>query len=653
MKVTELARELSMHPKELIKLLGDNRVRVKSGNAKLNPQIVAQAKKWVAGSHENREEVVIEGERFIVMPRQKWTVDTLSKSLGLPLSEIMRYILLKGMTATINSEIDESFAIEMAKKFNITLEFEGEGEKDPNASIKDRIAAMDAADDVPVGDMVERPPVITVMGHVDHGKTLLLDAIRKANVVDKEAGGITQHIGAYQVELNHKRLTFLDTPGHAAFTALRARGAQLTDVAVLVVAADDGVMPQTIEAIDHAKAAKVPIIVAINKVDKPEANIDRIKQQLADHDLLAEDWGGQVPMVQVSAKAKTGIQELLEVILIQAELLELKALETGNARAVVIESRLSRQKGPVATVLVQSGQLNVGSHFVVGISYSKVRALLNENGSKVDHVKPGSPAEIMGLAEVPRPGEVLQVFDTEKECKAVIDKRLQDPEFSGHARGGATLQSLAKQIEEGDITQLNVLVKADVHGSLEAVITSIRGIPQTKVTVNVLHSGTGTINESDIMLAKASNAIIFGFGVSINLEAQKVADEENVQVRTYRIIYEIIEDIEKAIDGLFAPEFEDVETATVEVRQLFSFSKVGSIAGCYVTEGKITRSDHIRVLRANEEIFKGKLDSLKRFKDDVKEVASGFECGIVVDDFDGIKEGDIIKSFVVREKGRR
>jgi translation initiation factor IF-2 len=546
----------------------------------------------------------------------------------------------------VNSEIPLDIARELVAGFNVTIE---------SSAIETRSTLKDSMNEIKAGEvandsaaLITRPPVITIMGHVDHGKTLLLDTIRQTNVVEGEAGGITQHIGAYQVEIHGRKLTFLDTPGHAAFTALRARGAQVTDIVILVVAADEGIRPQTIEAIDHARAAKVPILVAINKMDKPEANPEKVKQELSVHDLLAEDWGGTTVMLPISAKKREGIQELLEMIVLMADMQDLKASLTLPAKAVVIESHLSRQRGPVATVLIKSGTLRVGDHFVIDGDYGKVRAMHNDLGKDIAEATPGAPVEILGISSVPSPGSILEVMKEEKEAKKIAEQR--KIALNSNKQRAMSLESLSQHITEGDLKPLNLVVKADVNGSLEAIVASINELKTGNVHLQIIHYATGDVNENDVMLAIASQAIVICFNVGVNAEARRLADNEAVSIRHYRIIYEILDDINKSIKGLYTPEYEEVKTGVIEVRQLFKFSKVGVIAGSYVTEGKVQRNSIAVITRAGTDIYKGKIASLKRFKEDVKEVVQGFECGVVMDAFPNLQEKDIITVFTTQEK---
>ncbi|NMA13850.1 MAG: translation initiation factor IF-2, partial [Clostridia bacterium] len=496
----------------------------------------------------------------------------------------------------------------------------------------------------------ERPPVVTVMGHVDHGKTSLLDAIRKANVIATEAGGITQHIGAYQVEINNKRITFLDTPGHEAFTAMRARGTQVTDIAILVVAADDGVMPQTIEAINHAKAAEVPIIVAINKIDKPSANPEKVKQELTEHGIIAEEWGGDTIMVPVSAKTQEGIPQLLEMILLVAEVGELKANPNRLARGTVVEAELDKGRGPVATVLVQKGTLHIGDNVVAGTTFGKVRAMIDDKGRRVKTARPSTPVEVLGFSEVPPAGEVFVAIADEKDARHIAGKyqiKKREEELGKTAR--VSLDDLFKQISEGEVKELNIIIKADVQGSIEALSQSLNKLSTNEVRVNTIHSGVGTITESDVMLASASNAIIIGFNVRPDTNTRKVIEAENIDLRLYRVIYDAIDDVKAAMAGLLEPTFKEVVIGRAEVRATSKVPKVGTIAGSYVTEGKITRQAGVRVIRDGIVIHEGKISSLKRFKDDVKEVVSGYECGIGVENFNDVKENDAIEAFIMEE----
>ena len=501
-------------------------------------------------------------------------------------------------------------------------------------------------------DLVPRPPVVTVMGHVDHGKTTLLDYIRKTNVAAREAGGITQHIGAYKVKLPDGEITFIDTPGHHAFTTMRARGAQVTDIVILVVAADDGVMPQTVEAINHAKAAGVPIIVAINKIDKPEANPERVKQELSKYGLIPEEWGGDTIMVPISAKTGQGVDELLEMVLLQAEMLELKANPNKPARGTVLESKLDPKRGPVATLLVQDGTLRVGDAFVAGLHWGKVRAMVNELGERLKEAGPSTPVEVLGLSDVPLAGEPFFVVENEKKAREISEERKERAKEALQEKPRLSLEELMKKLAEGESKELRIVLKADVQGSLEAIKEAVEKLSTDEVKVNIIHSAVGAITETDVMLAQASGAIIVGFNVRPDSKAKKAAEREKVEIRTYRVIYDLIDDVKKAMAGMLEPEYEEVVLGRAEVRQVFNVPKVGKVAGCYVLEGKITRNAQIRVLRDGVIVHEGKLASLKRFKDDVREVAAGYECGMAIDGFQDIKEGDIIEAYELQEVRR-
>lgn len=567
------------------------------------------------------------------------TVKELASKMTYPVSDVIKKLMLMGTMATINQELDFDTATLVAGEFGIATE-----ELPPEVDLTE----IPEIEDDPK-KLVLRPPVVTVMGHVDHGKTSLLDAIRKTSVTSNEAGGITQHIGAYQVMCNGQKIVFLDTPGHEAFTAMRARGAQVTDIAVLVVAADDGVMPQTLEAINHAKAAKVPIVVAINKIDKPGANPDHVKQQLAEHELIPEEWGGQTIMVPVSAKKKIGINDLLEMILLVAEVQELKANPNRDARGVIIEARLDKGRGPVASVLVQNGTLRIGDFVIAGTTYGKVRAMVNDRGEKVKKAGPSMPVEVLGLSDVPEAGDEMAVLD-EKLAKTIAGKRIEKQRNELIRSKKVSLDDLFNQINEGDIKELNILIKADVQGSVEAVSSSLLALnkKESEVRVNVIHSGVGAVSESDVMLASAANALIIAFNVRPDANARKLADTEKIDIHTYRVIYEAIDDIESAMKGMLAPKFKEVIQGKVEIRQVMKFSKA-LVAGSYVLEGKVCNNSKIRLIRDNIVLYEGQIESLRRFKDDVKEVQAGFECGITIDNYRDFKEGDILEVYTMEE----
>ena len=566
------------------------------------------------------------------------TVKELAEKMGREVSEIIKKLMLLGVMASINQEVDVDTATIVAEEFGVTVT-EVEPEEDPT----DIIEIEDAPE-----TLKPRPPVVTIMGHVDHGKTSLLDVIRQTNVTAGEAGGITQHIGAYQVRYNDNKITFLDTPGHEAFTAMRLRGAKSTDIAVLVVAADDGVMPQTIEAINHAKSADVPIIVAINKMDKPGANPDHVKQQLSEHGLLPEEWGGDVIMVPVSAKKKQGIDDLLENILLVAEVMELKANPNRKAYGVVIEAQLDKGRGAVCTVLVQKGSLRVGDTVLAGTAYGKVRAMTNERGEKVKVARPSMPVEILGFSEVPQAGEIIYGMD-DNEARTIAEKRIAKQRVQElQATHKVTLDDIFNQIQQGELKDLNIIIKADVQGSVEALRQSLEGIKNPEVRIVIVHAAVGAINESDIMLASASNAIVMGFNVRPDANVRRAAEQEKVDLRTYRVIYDAINDVESAMRGMLAPQFKEVVVGRAEVRQVISTPKA-IVAGSYVTEGRITNDSEVRLIRDGIVVFEGKVDSLRRFKDEVKEVKTSFECGISLEGYRDIKEGDVIEAYLMEE----
>ena len=552
---------------------------------------------------------------------------------------IIKKLFLEGKIVTVNQEISYEDAENIAMEYDILCE------KEVKVDVIEELLKEDEEDEA---DLVERPPVICVMGHVDHGKTSLLDAIRKTNVTDREAGGITQHIGAYTVNVGGRKITFLDTPGHEAFTAMRMRGANATDIAILVVAADDGVMPQTVEAINHAKAAGVEIIVAVNKIDKPSANIDRVKQELAEYELIPEDWGGSTVFAPVSAKSGEGIDQLLDMILLTADIMELKANPKRKARGLVIEAELDKGRGPVATVLVQKGTLHVGDFISAGVAHGKVRAMIDDKGRRVKEAGPSTPVEILGLSDVPSAGEVFLAHDNDKTAKAYAETYLaQNKEkMLEETKGRMSLDDLFSQIQEGNLKELNLIVKADVQGSVEAVKQSLMKLSNEEVVVKCIHGGVGAINESDVSLASASNAIIIGFNVRPDATAKATAEREGVDVRLYKVIYQAIEDIEAAMKGMLDPVYEEKVIGHAEVRQIFKASAIGNIAGSYVLDGVFQRGCKVRITREGEQIFEGNLASLKRFKDDVKEVKAGYECGLVFEGFDKMQELEKLRFMV-------
>ena len=576
---------------------------------------------------------------------EKLTIRELAEKMKMQPSVIVKKLFMEGIMVTVNHEIDFEKAQEIALEFDIIAEQE---EK------VDVIEELLKEEEEDASTLVPRPPVVCVMGHVDHGKTSLLDAIRRTNVTDREAGGITQHIGAYVVSIKGQKITFLDTPGHEAFTAMRMRGANATDIAVLVVAADDGVMPQTVEAINHAKAAGVEIIVAINKVDKPSANIERVKQELSEYELIPEDWGGSTIFVPVSAKTHDGIEELLEMILLTSEVCELKANPKRRARGLVIEAQLDKGKGPVATILVQKGTLRVGDFIAAGASSGKVRAMMDDKGRRVKEAGPSTPVEILGLSDVPNAGEVLVATENDKEAKHFAATFVSENKnkLLEETKAKMSLDDLFNQIQEGNLKELNIVVKADVQGSVEAVKQSLVKLSNEEVVVKIIHGGVGAINESDVTLASASNAIIIGFNVRPDATAKTIAEQEGVDLRLYRVIYQALEDVEAAMKGMLDPVFEEKVIGHAEVRQIFKASGVGNIAGSYVLDGVFQRGCSVRITREGSQIFEGPLASLKRFKDDVKEVRAGYECGLVFEGFNDIQEFDQVEAYTMVEVPR-
>lgn len=652
-RVYEIAKQLNISNKELIDVINndlglniknhmsvleeqDQKVIMDIFNKK-NNKISEQEETLVEDVKQEEEEEV----KIIKIPT-KITVKNLAEKLEKQSSEIVKLLMKKGIMATINEEVDFKTATEIAENFDILVEQEEE------VDILEEVFAEDMDDEK---DLVERPPVVVVMGHVDHGKTSLLDVIRHSSVTTSEAGGITQHIGAYTVQINGKNISFLDTPGHEAFTAMRMRGAQVTDIAILVVAADDGVMPQTVEAINHAKAANVDIIVAINKIDKPGANPDRVKQELSEYGLLTEDWGGQTICVPVSALKKQGIDTLLEMVLLVAEIKELRANPNKPARGTIIEAQLDKGRGPVATVLVQSGTLKVGDPIVVGTTFGKIRAMTDDKGKKVKKAGPSTPVEILGLSEVPFAGDAFYVAKSEKQARqlseAVIAKgRVDMIKFTPNK---VSLDDLFTQIQAGNVKDLNIVVKADVQGSVEALKQSLEKLSNEEVRIRTIHGGVGAITESDVMLAATSGAIIIGFNVRPEASAKSFAEEQKVDIRLYRIIYNAIEDIEAAMKGMLEPIYKEKVIGHAEIRQTFKASNVGTIGGSYVLDGKFERNCKVRILRNNIVVYEGELESLKRFKDDVKEVKEGYECGLLFNKYNDIKVGDQVEAFVMEE----
>lgn len=600
----------------------------------------APRKKQLKSNFPTKKEEIVAKDGVIVY-EEGITVGQLADKIGQTPANVIKVLFLLGTMVTINSSLNDE-QVEL-----ICLEYGFEVEKHVEVS-EVNFEEIDIQDDEK--DLQPRCPVVTIMGHVDHGKTTLLDTIRKSAVVEGEFGGITQHIGAYQVEVNGKKVTFLDTPGHEAFTAMRARGAQVTDIVIIVVAADDGVMPQTKEAIDHAKAAGVPIVVAINKIDKEGADPERIKGEMAEHGLLPEDWGGDTVYCEISAKKRIGIEELLETLTVVAELADLKANPNRYAYGSVVEGKLDKGRGPVATLLVENGTLRAGDPIVVGTSFGRVRQMLDDRGKIIKEALPATPVEITGLNDVPVAGDKFMAFENEKQARSVGETRLKAKQDKERSSGAAlSLDDLYSQIKEGEMIDLNIIVKADVQGTAEAVKASLEKIDVDGVRVNVIRSTAGGISESDILLASASQAIIYGFNVRPNAKVRQKAEEEGIEIRLHNIIYKMVEEIETAMKGMLAPEIKEVVTGQAEIRQVIKVSKVGNIAGCYVTDGFIRRNCGIRLLRDSVVVYEGKLGSLKRFQDDAKEVAAGFECGLSIENFNDIKEGDIVEGYIMEE----
>ncbi|WP_066893768.1 translation initiation factor IF-2 [Clostridium nigeriense] len=675
-RVYELAKELKISSKELIELLmnefsvdvknhmsviededaelikeligetenPDNKTIVDEYEEILAEEVNNQAKKKKRKKNEELVETIGEGGSGVVEIGETITVKELSEKLGKPTADVIKTLIFTGVMAGINQEIDFATAEKVCEKYECLVVKKEE---------KEELEIVEE-EEVVEENLVKRPPIVTVMGHVDHGKTSLLDAIRKAKVTASEAGGITQHIGAYTVNLNGEKLTFLDTPGHEAFTAMRARGAQVTDVVILVVAADDGIMPQTKEAISHCKAAGVPMIVAINKIDRPGANIDRVKQELTEYELVAEDWGGDTICVPVSAKTGENLDQLLEMVLLTSEMAELKADPKRKAKGTVIEAKLDKGRGAVATLLIQNGTLHVGDSILVGSTYGRIRAMFDDKGKSIKNAGPSIPVEILGLSEVPSAGDRFTVVKDEKTARNMAETRKQKiKDESFHSANRVSLEDLYSQIQEGTVKELSIIVKADVQGSVQAIKQSLEKLSTEDVKVRVIHGGVGAITETDVTLATASNALLIGFNVRPDSNASTIADKEGVEIKTYRIIYDAIEDVKSAMIGMLDPEYKEVVNGKAEVRVVYKISNVGTIAGCYVTDGKILRNSEVRVIRDGIVIFESTLASLKRFKDDAKEVNTGYECGLSVEKFNDIKEGDVIESFSMQAVERK
>lgn len=643
-KISKLAEELNINKEELEVYIAEKGYRVKNGNIELRRNEIENLKNIFNKEQKTKK---IESKESVSKNKQKFTVNEnstvkdFSETIGKNPSEIIALLFQMGEMVTINQVLSKDEMNIIAEELGIEVEFE---EKEIEEE-----EGMEA----PEGEWITRPPVVTVMGHVDHGKTKLLDAIRKTDVVSGEAGGITQHIGAYQINHNGKKITFIDTPGHETFTAMRARGAKITDIVVLVVAADDGVKPQTIEAIDHAKAAGVPIIVAVNKIDKEGANPDKVRQQLAQHDLSPEEWGGKTVFVDVSAKAAMNIDELIDMILLVSEMGELKAVSETPAQGVVIEAKIDKGRGPVASVLVEHGKLIVGNNIVSGTAHGKVRALFNDRGVKVKEATPSEPVEIIGFTNLPNAGDKLKVVADEREAKSIADQRaLKERIIKEKAHRHITLDDLHAKLEEGKLQELNLVVKTDVKGSIEALQDALGKLDQSEVRIKVIHSGVGAITETDVMLSTASDAILVGFNVRPDIKAKQMAEKEAVDIRTYKVIYQLIEDINSAKIGMLKPTIEEVVQGEAEVRETFKVPKIGLIAGCIVNHGTVNRNAKVRVIREGVVINETVISSLRRFKNDVTEVKEGYECGIGLDNFQDIKIGDVFEFFVELEKPR-
>ena len=654
-KVSDLARQLKMKIGELVPILKDLGIpNVVNGTSMIDKESAMAVKDMILSERSAKKAKKVEAAKplkTIEVPKNLSVRDFAAK-IGVDPSDVQRKLVEMGILATVNQQIGADVAGKLAENWGYAVKIQTSSAATP--PVKQPAKPGLAPKQKGAGKLLPRPPVITVMGHVDHGKTTLLDAIRRTNVTEHEFGGITQHIGAYQVSWNGNLITFLDTPGHAAFTSMRKRGASVTDIAVLVVAADDAVMPQTIEAINHARAANVPIIVAINKIDKPEANVERTMQQLMEQDLMPEEWGGDTIVVKTAAKKGQGIDELLEMILLLAEMGEYKAEVSANkVRAAVIEAKVDSGRGPVATVLIQKGTLRIGAPVIAGETHGKIKAMFNDKGERIMKAGPSTPVEILGLSGAPNAGDILESAKNEKEARAIAEKRAEEARREKVAeKSKITLEDLYNRIKEEGVKKLNVVLKADVQGSEEAVRQTLLKIEHDEVRVDIVHSGVGAVNESDILLASASDAIVLGFNVKVDVRAQDMADADHVEIRTYNVIYELTKDVRAAMSGMLAPVYEEVHLGQAEVRATFKVPNVGIIAGCYVTEGKVVRNEQVRILRDDKEIFKGVLTTLKHLKDEKKEMVQGFECGIQVDGFQDFKEGDIIDAFTEKAIAR-
>jgi translation initiation factor IF-2 len=643
-KVYDLAKDLGISSSDLLAVLRDLGVQAAGGATELDDATANTVRDMIT-----QDRGIIKQAKTIEIP-QTLTVRELADAMGMPSADIQKRLVEIGILASVNQQIGSDVAEKVAERWNYQVKVGArqEAREHKPAKLTPQPKSKHA------GKTLPRPPVITVMGHVDHGKTTLLDAIRATNVTEQEFGGITQHIGAYQVEWKDKKITFLDTPGHEAFTAMRARGASVTDIAVLVVAADDAVMPQTIEAIDHARAAEVPIIVAVNKVDKDGANVERTLQELSDHGLLAEEWGGDTIVVKTSAKNKEGIEDLLEMILLVSDMQELEAeVSTSRVSGTVIEAKVDRGRGPVATVLINRGTLKVGAAVVAGETFGKVKAMYDDKGEKLTKATPATPVEVVGLSSAPQAGDKFESAKDDREARSVAEKRAQESRHDRMAESTKiTLEDLYKQIQDGVVKKLPVVLKADVQGSEEAVRQSLNKIEHAEVAVDIIHSSVGNVNESDILLASASNAIVLGFNVKVDAQSARMAEAEHVEIRTYNVIYELTRDVRGALAGLLTPVYEEEKLGEAEVRATFRVPGIGLVAGCYVTDGRVVRNEYVRIRRNNEVVFDGKLDTLKHLKDEAREMAQGYECGIHCQGFQDYQVGDIIECYAKKQVAR-
>ena len=644
MRVYELAENLKIPAKELILFLKKEGIKVKNHMSALDKDTIELIGEVVASDRKKKQGKNGKATKVIQINKML-SLKELSLQIKVPLLEMMQKIIKYGKITSVDKEIPMHILETLVGEYDYTVEY--------NEKLKERKSHLEKQKRV---NLVTKSPVVTIIGHVDHGKTTLLDAIRKTNVTQKEEGGITQKIGAYQVEINHKKIVFVDTPGHEAFTTMRARGVKATDIAVLVVAADDGVMPQTIEAINHAKAADVPVIVAINKIDKPNANTEKVKKELSNYELVSEEWGGETLMVEVSALQKKGIKNLLEAIVLQAEMMELKANPNIPAKGIIIETRLDKKSGIVGSLLIQEGQLKVGNYFVSGLSQGKVRSLIDDKGKSIKEAGPSTPVEINGFSSMPNAGDIFQVVPDEKFAKIIIGERENEARLkSDQVKTTVSLDNLFMEMKEGKLDQLKIILKTDSHGSLDALKETIKKLMigneeiNEVVEIEIIHSGVGNVTETDVMLASASNAIIIGFNILPDANTRRFAKSEKVEIRLYKIIYDLIDELEASLTGFLKPKIEEVVTGQAEVRELFKIPKIGTIGGSYVINGKISKSDDVRVIRDGKLIYEGKVSSLKRFKEDVKEVNTGFECGIGVEKFNDIKLKDILEFFTLKE----